>query len=242
MIEAQRLQYGGIDCIVVDGGPSPSIPVIMCHGYGASGMDLAGLSAEWIHLIGDAASSLRFVFPEAPYTLEAEGMPDGHAWWPINMMRMMELIQAERVDQLQGEEPPGISQATEEICGTIHAVKEDLGGAPTSWVLGGFSQGAMLAMNASLRGDFAAPSLLFQFSSNLICKPQWESELSKLKRTRVFQSHGTFDPILPFSGAQALHELLRRGEIAADFHSFPGPHTIDAESITITGQMLASLG
>ena len=78
MIQAQRRRFGSIDCIVVDGGKSPSIPVILCHGYGASGMDLAGLSAEWIHLIGDAAAPLQFVFPEAPHTLEAEGMPDGH--------------------------------------------------------------------------------------------------------------------------------------------------------------------
>lgn len=241
MIEAQRLRFGSIECIVVDGGPSPSIPVVMCHGYGASGMDLAGLSVEWMQVIGDAASSLRFVFPEAPHTLAAEGMPEGHAWWPINMMQMMELIQAERMDQLQNAEPPGITDATEQICRTIDAVKKDLGGGLTPWVLGGFSQGAMLAMNASLCGDFAAPNLLFQFSSNLVCKPQWEANLSKLRKTRVFQSHGTVDPILPFSGAEALHDLLRRGGVDADFHSFVGPHTIDAESITITAQMLATV-
>ena len=241
MIQAQRLRFGSIDCIVVDGGKSPSIPVILCHGYGASGMDLAGLSAEWIHLIGDAAAPFQFVFPEAPHTLEAEGMPDGHAWWPINMMRMMDLLQTDQMDQLQYEQPVGISDSTEEICRTIDAVRESLGGASTPWVLGGFSQGAMLTLNATLRGDLIAPTLMFQFSSNLICKPQWESELSKLKRTRVFQSHGTVDPILPFSGAQALHDMLRQGGIDADFHSFPGPHTIDAESITITGQMLASI-
>lgn len=241
MLRAEHRRYGSIDCIVVDGSQSPRIPVVICHGYGASGSDLAGLSAEWAQIIGDTAAHFRFVFPEAPHTLEDEGMPDGHAWWPINMSGMMSLIEGNQFEQLHDQEPPGIVEATDEICRTLQAVTDELSGPSTPMVLGGFSQGAMLAMNAALRGEIAPPKLLFQFSGTMICRPRWQAELAKLKTTQVFQSHGTVDPILPYASAVTLHELMQATGIAVRFHSFPGPHTIDAESITITAQMLAEL-
>ncbi len=241
MIDARKVRIASLDCIVVDGGPNPTIATVMCHGYGASGNDLVGLSAEWIQLIGEHASAFRFVFPEAPHTLEEMGMPEGHAWWPINMARLMDLVQVQRFDQLHGEQPPGIGEATERICETINAVKKDLRGDATPLVLGGFSQGAMLMLNASLRGDILPPNLLFQFSSTIVCRPQWETSLARLKDTKVFQSHGTIDPLLPYASAVALSEMMRSGGVQVEFHSFYGPHTIDREAIAITAQMLASL-
>lgn len=242
MIDARRVRYGPTDCIVVDGGPTPSVATIMCHGYGASGLDLAGLAAEWIHRLGELASQFRFVFPEAPHTLAELGMPDGHAWWPINMARLMELVQAARFDQLHQEEPPGMKEATDRLCETIHAVKEEMAGVSTPLVLGGFSQGAMLTMNASLRGDITPPGLLFQFSGTTVCQKQWQANLSRLHDTQVFQSHGTMDPMLPYSSAVTLSDMLRSGGVSLEFHSFPGQHTIDNEAIEKTGQMLAALG
>ena len=241
MIEATRRRFGSIDCIVVDGGPDPNIAAVICHGYGASAMDLAGLSPEWIRLMGERARPYRFVFPDAPHTLEALGMPDGHAWWPINMNRLMEMIETDRFEELHDQEPPGIGESTEQLCELIERVRQDLSATATPLVLGGFSQGAMLTMNASLCGAIDPPQLLFQFSGTIVCRSQWQSRLSRLESTPVFQSHGRFDPVLPFASAEMLHRLLQEGGVQAQFHSFPGPHTIDPESITITAQMLANL-
>lgn len=241
MLQPRVTRFGSIDCIVVDAGPSPTHAVIVCHGYGASGGDLAGLSPEWIRLLGDQASRFRFVFPEAPHTLEEMGMPDGHAWWPINMMQLSQLIQANQFSQLHDKEPPGINEATVEIGRTVDAILDELAGPDTPFALGGFSQGAMLTMNASLRGDITPPKLLFQFSGTTVCEPMWKAGLSRLNQTRVFQSHGTIDPVLPFTSAETLRGLLTAGGIDVEFHSFIGPHTIDPESIAITAQMLAEM-
>jgi phospholipase/carboxylesterase len=241
MIEARRARYGAIHCFVVDGGPTPKAAVVMCHGYGASGMDLAGLSAEWIHRLADRAGHYRFVFPEAPHTLEELGMPDGHAWWPINMALLMQNVQAQRFDQMHSQEPPGIAAATSQICQTIDQVKQELGGDATPLVLGGFSQGAMLTMNAVLRGDIAPPKWLFQFSGTTICQPQWQQNLARLQDTRVYQSHGTIDPLLPYSSAVTLSELLKDGGVELEFHSFVGQHTIDQGAVERTAQLLAEL-
>jgi phospholipase/carboxylesterase len=241
MPTAHRTRLESLDCIVVDGGPTPKIAVVICHGYGASYEDLAPLSGEWISLLGDRAGDFRFVFPDAPNNLAALGMPEGRAWWPINMAQFAAAIQASRFDELHDHQPPGIVEVREMLCKTIQRVKEDLNGDSTPMVLGGFSQGAMLAMDASLRGDIKPPQLLFQFSSSIVCRPQWQAALSRLAETAVFQSHGTIDPILPYASAVALRQMMTDAGIAVDFHAFVGPHTIDVESIARTAQALADL-
>lgn len=238
---AQVTRIEALDCIVVDGGPSPRIAVVICHGYGASYQDLAPLAAEWGRVLGDLAEQFRFVFPDAPYSLADVGMPDGRAWWPINMMQMMELMQTGEFDQLHDHEPGGIDQVREMLCETVNAVKKDLGGEATPLVLGGFSQGAMLALDSALRGPIDPPNVLIEFSSTLACRTQWEAALHRLKETYVFQSHGTLDPILPYPSAVALHEIFDAAGIENEFHSFVGPHTIDGESVAKTAAAMGKL-
>lgn len=241
MPTAKRTRIGSLDCIVVDGGSSPSIPVVICHGYGASYEDLAPLSGEWIALLGERAEAFRFVFPDAPHSLAEMGMPDARAWWPINMAQLAEAVQAARFEELHDHSPPGIDQSRELLCETIECLCEPLAGESTPLVMGGFSQGAMLTMDTALRGTVSAPKQLFQFSGTIVCKSQWESRLSRLKDTPVFQSHGKIDPILPFTSAVALCEMLEQADVDVDFHSFVGPHTIDMESVQRSATALAKL-
>lgn len=252
MAAARHVRYGSLDCIVFDAQHDgkqdtegsvdrPRIAVVLCHGYGAPGHDLAGLAPEWIRILGDAADSVRFVFPAAPHTLADLGMPDGRAWWPINMAQLAESVLSSSFKDLHDQQPPGINEAREALCDTIRAVKADLIGDDTSLVLGGFSQGAMLTMDTTLRGDVGSPDILIQFSGTLVCKSQWKAALSRLAKTFVYQSHGTADPILPFSSAQSLNELLRGGDVRTEFHSFDGPHTIDGDSIAMTAMAIKGL-
>lgn len=241
MPTAERRRIGSLECIVVDGGASPTIPVVICHGYGASYEDLAPLSGEWIAMLGERAGAFRFVFPDAPHTLADMGMPEGRAWWPINMAQLAEAVQASRFDELHDQQPPGIDQSRELLCETIHSLCDELQADATPLVLGGFSQGAMLTMDTSLRGDIPVPKLLFQFSGTVVCKSQWEKNLDRLKGTPVFQSHGKIDPILPYTSAVVLHELLTGAGVEVDFHSFMGPHTIDMECVQRSAALLSSL-
>ncbi|MGB7345847.1 MAG: dienelactone hydrolase family protein [Pirellulaceae bacterium] len=241
MIRPIHTHYGQLDCIVVDGGPSPSVAAVICHGYGAPGHDLAGLCQPWINGLGEDAERFRFVFPAAPLTLAELGMPDGRAWWPLNMARMMEAINANKFDELHAHEPPGIVDARDKLCEVIDLVKEELGGKKTPLALGGFSQGAMLTMDTALRGTIDPPNLLIQFSGTVVCQSQWQAAVDRLKNTPVYQSHGTADPILPFSSAIRLQELLSEGGVEVQFHAFDGPHTIDGESIDHTTEAMRKL-
>lgn len=238
---ANRTRVGQLDCIVVDGGDNPSIPVVICHGYGASYEDLAPLSGEWIALLGDKSDAFRFVFPDAPNSLADLGMPGGRAWWPINMAQLAEAVQASRFDELHDKTPPGIDEARDLLSETIDELCEPLNGNSTPLVLGGFSQGAMLAMDTSLRGSVQSPELLFQFSGTVVCRTDWQSNLNRLGQTVVFQSHGKIDPILPYTSAVTLHDMLDQADINIEFHSFMGPHTIDVDSVQRTAMALSNL-
>ncbi len=242
MLDARLVRYGSLDCIVIDGGPSPTIPVVLCHGYGAPGHDLAGIGPEWISLLGPVAASFRFVFPAAPHTLADLGMLDGRAWWPINMAALAQAVMAQAFDELHDQQPPGLDEARNLLIETVKEVKNELGGEQTPLALGGFSQGAMLALDTSLRSDFDPPKLLILFSAMVICESIWRDKLSsRLSGTHVYQSHGMVDPVLPYSSAERLRELIQEAGVDAEFHSFVGPHTIDPESITKTAMLLKAM-
>lgn len=238
MIQATQRVYGSLDCIVVDGGDAPDIGVVICHGYGAPGDNMVDLAGAWIPLLGNDASRFRFVFPAAPLSLAEYGIPDGLAWWPLNTALLMQAVQANTFEELHTEEPPGIVQVRETLCESINAAKEDLNGESTPLILGGFSQGAMLTMEASLRGLITPPKLLLQFSGTVVCEKQWEAAMGRLSQTKVYQSHGQVDPILPFSSAERLHNLLVQGEVDATFTRFMGPHTIDGVAIRESAQVI----
>ncbi|WP_146528755.1 alpha/beta hydrolase [Novipirellula artificiosorum] len=241
MPQPRRALYGSLECIVVDGGETPTIPVILCHGYGAPGTDLVGLAFEWISLLGDDAGAFRFVFPAAPLSLAEMGMPGARAWWPINMAQLADAIQASRFRDMHDHEPDGITAAREALCQAVREIKAELGSDANPFVLGGFSQGAMLTLDASLRGLPESPALLLLYSGTVICKPLWDATLGRLGDTHVYQAHGTLDPILPFESAEELSRMLIKAGIDAEFHSFDGPHTIDTDSIARTAQLLRDL-
>lgn len=243
----RQTRFGPLDCIVVDGGPEPTIPVVLCHGYGAPGHDLAGLSLEWTERLGDVAEKFRFVFPAAPNDLSELGMPGGRAWWPINMAKLAELAERNRPEELYDQHPPGLDEAREMLAATIGEVVDSVKkttndgeaqDANVRLVLGGFSQGAMLAMELSLRGPIEPPAALFQLSGTLICQDVWKPAAGRLADTDVFQSHGTADPILPFPAAEALRDLLLGAGVRVDFYPFHGPHTIEAGAVARTTELL----
>ncbi len=62
-----------------------------------------------------------------------------------------------------------------------------------------------------------------------------------MAKTKIFQSHGKIDPVLPFDSAIVLRDLLRMSGAKLDFHSFQGPHTIDGPSVEKVAVLLAAV-
>jgi len=227
-----RRTFGQLQATCVQTGSSPKIPVILCHGYGAPGDDLVGLAEPIASWLEESADQFCFIFPEAPLSPPELAAYGGRAWWAINMSRLLEASQTGTFSELHELEPPGIDRATEQFVGCLKAIFKEMEFSGP-YVLGGFSQGAMVTMNTTLRGDIRPPSLLVQFSGTMVCRPIWQKALEegRLASTSVLQSHGRLDTILPFSSAEGLATMLKAAQVKHQFVAFNGPHTIPMEAM-----------
>ena len=236
-----RQQYGQLRCAQYDIGTQPSTLVVALHGYGAPGDDLVPLLESWVHFLGMQADGVRFVFPAALHSLSELGIPGGRAWWPINMQRLMELVEAGDFLELCVHEPPGLDEARTALTEAIGLMLQALGKDESHLILGGFSQGAMLSMDTALRGLANPPAGLFLFSGMLICQQAWQTQMSRLVHTEVAQSHGSLDPILPFAAAEQLHALLKVAGVATEFVPFEGGHTLTLEALEASARVISKV-
>ncbi len=197
------------------GGTGPV--VVLLHGFGAPGDDLAAL---W--RVMNVPPGTRFVFPEAPLSL-GPAYGGGRAWWNIDMVRLQLALQAGKTRDLSEEIPDGLAAAREALVGMLGKLQVAL--HPSHVILGGFSQGAMLACDVALRTDLRIDGLVL-LSGSLIGAPEWTPLISKRAGLRVLQSHGREDPVLPFSLAERLRDLLREGGLDVTWVPFNGGHGI----------------
>jgi phospholipase/carboxylesterase len=202
----RRTHLGSLDCQVVERGSAAEIAVLLCHGYGAPGDDLVSLAEVFIDYLGEAADRLRFIFPIAPMQPPELAPYGGRAWWAINMAALLAANQASAFSQLHDKTPPGIDSATQMLQSCVQAALDELADGGR-YVLGGFSQGAMLTMNTALMSTLPPPEVLVQFSGTLICQTQWKQALDqgRLSQSDVIQSHGRQDPILPCRTPRTSH-------------------------------------
>ncbi len=106
-------------------------------------------------------------------------------------------------------------------------------------VLGGFSQGAMITTDLTLRLE-EPPAGLCLLSGTLIAESEWTPRVKARAGLPVFQSHGENDGILPYANAEALRDLLTGAGLSVEFHSFPGEHTIPMSVLRALGAWLAA--
>ena len=182
--------------------------VVLLHGFGAPGDDLVALG-EWI----DAGEGTAWVFPEAP--LELGGLyGDSRAWWMIDLER----LGRDRSDEL----PDGLVPARQAMIAALDAVRARFGDRV---VLGGFSQGAMLALDVALHDPRPLDGLVLM-SGTLIARSEWAPRLAARAGLRVLQSHGRRDELLPFAAAVTLRDLMIAAGLAVTWVEFDGGHEI----------------
>jgi phospholipase/carboxylesterase len=224
----QTETIGGLRCHVVDqlpDGESPRLVVILCHGFGAPGTDLVGLGPEVLARQPRLAGAVRFVLPEAPLSLAEYGMPGGRAWWMLDIEKLNAAILTGALRDLRNDHPPELPAVREQLIAVVDAMREQTGLPMSRIVLGGFSQGSVLAIDVSLRLP-EPPGLLTVFSGTLLSEDEWRVLAANRGAMHVLQSHGYEDQILPFEAAEWLRDLLIESGCDVEFIPFRGPHTI----------------
>lgn len=210
--------------------------VVFAHGFGAPGTDLVPLAAE-IGALSSELPSLSFAFPEAPLDLDQIGFFGARAWFPIDMEALMSGRMEDRVRQLASGEPPGLGEARRALHRCVDALLQETRLPWSRLHLGGFSQGAMLALDLALRSE-EAPASVIAYSPTLVDRPTWERRAASRRGLPVLVSHGRQDAILPFSATEGLVTMLRDHGLEVDFRPFDGPHTISADALERTVDLL----
>lgn len=236
-------QLGGLTCRTVqqvDDIQNPELVVILCHGFGAPGTDLVGLGEELMRCQPRLMESTQFIFPEAPLSLEEFGFYGGRAWWPLDVAKLNAAIEKGEFRDQRKYNPPELTEARRLLMALIEEVQGRTGLSTSRIVLGGFSQGSMLATDVALRLE-KAPGALCVWSGTLLCEEQWRELAASRGPLKVLQSHGTIDPILPFEAATWLLDLFTESGFDVNFIEFDNVHTIPREGVTDFAELLVSL-
>ena len=150
-------------------------------------------------------------------------------------------MESGQFEQIREEVPEGLDEARESLTETISIALDGVKLSERNLLLGGFSQGAMLAMDTACRGLKDPPAALCLYSGALICERFWKANAARLSACNIVQSHGRQDPILPFTAGAWLRDLLLNAKCKVDFIDFNGPHTIPMAAIERTARLLAAV-
>ena len=216
------------------GGDGPVI--VLLHGWGAPGDDLVPLGQEI-----NAPSGTRFVFPEAPLALQmgfgGPSSASGRGWWMLDLEQRQREIAAGRARDLSRKIPEGLAGARAKVIALLDELERRLGAK--QMVLGGFSQGAMLACDVALHTGKPLAGLVM-LSGTLLAADEWTPLMPKRKGLRVFQSHGSADPLLPSFMAESLRDLLMQAGLSVEWVGFRGGHEIPGVVLEKLGGFLRS--
>lgn len=235
-----RTKLGPLSCTCVDAdmtGAQPKQGVVLCHGVNAPGDDLVGIGEEALQLAPQLAKTTRFYFPAGLHDSAEFGMPGGRAWWEIDWAGFGQMMQSGDYSPMYRAHPPGLDKARAALEACLAAIFAETGLDASRLVLGGFSQGAMLATDTVLRMK-GNPAALVAFSGSVLCEDEWRKLAPAHKGLRVLQSHGRQDPVLPFAGGEGLRDLLAQAGAKVEFVPFNGEHGIALEAIQKFAQLL----
>ena len=216
--------------VIRSGGKGPP-SFMLLHGYGSA-------AEHWLPYAQTIAmpSEGRFLFPEGPVAVSRkDGLLDGRAWWNLNLAS--HLRPGKLGVDLTSEDPRGLERAARLVRRELAAEGNS---AKQPFILGGFSQGAMVSCQVAFASDEPLAALVI-LSGTPVDRAGWRTQMAKRKGLPVFMSHGRADNILPFDLAERLRAELVDAGLAVTFVPFEAGHQIPAEVVVALNDFLARL-
>ena len=232
-LQPRRVQLAGLDAIevVVPGSSPGALTAVILHGYGADMTDLAPL-ASVLH----APPGSRWIFPNGILRIPMGPYWTGSAWFPIDIAALEAAMSRGAHRDMAEIAPPELPGAREAVLGLIASL-----GVPLErLLLGGFSQGAMLATDLTLHLP-TSPAGLLLWSGTLLQRELWQALAPKHAGLAFVQSHGRSDALLDYGAAERLHALLTGAGWRGRFVGFGGGHEIPDGAIEASRALLAEI-
>lgn len=213
-LKTSSLRHGSgeneLEAIEVLTGSQPVAAVVWLHGFGSDGHEFEPVVS---HLLWPGAPAARFVFPHAPLIpISANGGAVTRSWCDVFEMHSVE-----------GHDEAGVEQSIAAAGRLVQRLIAD-GIDSRRIVLGGFSQGAAIALQLALR--FPEPLAgAFAVSSYFLSPEQMPGMRSEAnRRLPVFLANGRRDPLVPFTlGEAARDKLIAMGHDVA-WHEYRMAH------------------
>lgn len=206
-------RVAGLDVIEVPGDPEGN-SIIFFHGFGADGFDLFPISQ-----IHKESPRPTWFFPHGPLEIPIQPGYVGKAWFPINFEALKVAYKDSKV--VSSAFPTDLSEPRS----IAERLIKELDIPRSKLILGGFSQGAVLATDVALNGKEKIKGLVI-LSGTLVNEKIWGPLAKEQAGTSFFQSHGIEDTLLPIDRAKDLESLLLENGWQGELHAFRGGHEI----------------
>jgi phospholipase/carboxylesterase len=180
----------------------PAGALVLFHGRGADEHDLYPL-LDFL----DPERRLLGVTPRGPLSL-----PPGGAHW----YKLQEVGFPDRETFLV---------TYEEVGSWLDGFLDEHGIAHDRTVLGGFSQGAVMAYAFALGKGRPRPAALIALSGFIPTVDGFELDLSEIPPVAI--GHGTYDPIISVEFGRRARQLLEEVGASVLYREYPLPHAID---------------
>jgi thioredoxin 1 len=200
---------------VVKGSASHRLALLV-HGYGADERDLGGLLT---YLDPDGAYAA--VLPRAPYPVP--GAP-GYAWYGMFAG-----------DSAEGSYADALAELDDLLSEQAETLELPRGEA----LVGGFSQGAGLALGLALqRSERERPAAALAMSPAVDLS---QLDVDATGAPPVLVQHGTHDPLIPVQRSRDLARELRALGVPTVYREYPMEHQVALESLRDATAWLASV-
>jgi phospholipase/carboxylesterase len=193
-----------VDYQVREPAGEPDGALVLFHGRGADEHDLFPL-LEFL----DPERRLLGVTPRGPLSLP----PGGAHWYALQ--------------QVGYPDRDTFLATYAEVGAWLDCFLEKRGISHSATVLGGFSQGAVMAYSFGLGDGRPRPAALIALSGFIPTVEGFELDLSEIPPVAI--GHGTYDPIIPVEFGRQARKILEEAGASVLYREYPLPHAIDPQ-------------
>lgn len=179
--------------------------LVLMHGVGSNEQDLFGLAPY-------VPKNFYVLSLRAPYAMG----PSAYGWFAFTV-------------DAQGERTINEAQeaaSRQVVAQTLAAAAQQLGIPPERVVVGGFSQGGIMALSllltqpALMHAAMAMHSRLVQQIVPII------APVEGLQGKQLWLSHGTYDNVIPLAAAHLIRDLVETLPVELSYSEYPSAHEI----------------